>query len=69
MSIGTESTPGRFSVEVMQAIIKETMNQPTVSGYLIITLLDSEVVGQIHGNLLESALSYLINALEQHQEK
>ena len=54
---------------VMQVIIKETMNQLIVGGHWVITLLDSEVVGQIHGDLLESVLSYLSDALEPYQNK
>ena len=62
--------PGNHdNIEMMEAVIKESTNQVIVNGNWAIILLDSHVVGEIHGNFSDLALSYLSDALERHQDK
>ena len=62
--------PGNHdNVTMMQAIIKESTNQVIVKGRWTIILLDSHVVGEIHGNFSDLVLNYLVDALDQHQDK
>jgi Icc protein len=55
--------------EMMEAVIKESTNQVIVKAGWAIILLDSHVVGEIHGNFSDLTLSYLSGVIEQHQDK
>ncbi len=62
--------PGNHdNVDMMKSIIEESTNQVIVNGSWAIILLDSHVVGEIHGNFTDLVLSFLSDTLGQHQDK
>lgn len=62
--------PGNHdNVTMMETLIKESSNQLIIKGNWAIILLDSHVIGEVHGNFSAQTLAFLQASLEAHRGK
>ncbi len=62
--------PGNHdNMTMMESLIKESANQLIIRDDWVIILLDSHVIGEIHGNFSQQTLDFLQASLEAHKDK
>ncbi len=62
--------PGNHdNLVMMESLVQQSANQVIVKNDWAIILLDSHVIGEIHGNFSEATLEFLQASLKQHQDK